>query len=182
MTSGLLGTLSFTYPWMLAGLAALPVIWLLLRLTPPRPQTVPFPPASLLLGLRGKREDPDPQPLVADPAADACRRGVSSPPWPARSSSRNRLQRRRSRSRSSWWWTMAGRRPAAGPSGNPSPSSFHRLCEESGQTLYLIPTAGPAAPLSPLTPEDFRQRFASLAPEPFSGRPCRRGPANREGA
>ena len=41
--------------------------------------------------------------------------------------------------------------------------------EESGQSLYLIPTAEPAEPLSPLTPEDFRQRFASLAPEPFQG-------------
>jgi hypothetical protein len=58
MTSSFLGTLSFAYPWLLAGLLALPAIWLLLRLTPPRPQTVPFPPASLLLGLRANEKTP----------------------------------------------------------------------------------------------------------------------------
>ncbi len=56
MMSGFLSTLSFTYPWMLAGLAALPAIWLLLRLTPPRPHAVAFPPAALLLGLKGNEK------------------------------------------------------------------------------------------------------------------------------
>src|SRR3974377_1061280 len=50
--------LSFSSSWILAGLAALPLIWWLLRLTPPRPETVPFPPASLLLGLRAKEKTP----------------------------------------------------------------------------------------------------------------------------
>ena len=38
MMGGFPGILSFTSPWMLAGLLALPAIWLLLRLTPPRPR------------------------------------------------------------------------------------------------------------------------------------------------
>ena len=74
MMSGFLGTLSFTYPWMLAGLAALPVIWLLLRLTPPRPRTVAVPAGFASARIAWQREDPDPQPLVADTAAYAGRR------------------------------------------------------------------------------------------------------------
>src|SRR5262249_35049496 len=51
-------SLSFSSTWILAGLAALPLIWWLLRLTPPRPETVPFPPASLLLGLHAREKTP----------------------------------------------------------------------------------------------------------------------------
>jgi hypothetical protein len=43
------------------------------------------------------------------------------------------------------------------------------LAEENRQVLYLIPAAGPKAPLTPLTPAEFRKRFASLAPQPFPG-------------
>src|SRR5271166_1030370 len=58
MIAGFTGAMTFASPWILAGLAALPVIWWLLRLTPPRPETVPFPPASLLLGLRARERTP----------------------------------------------------------------------------------------------------------------------------
>ena len=33
-----LGSLAFASPWLLAALAVLPVIWLLLRVTPPAPR------------------------------------------------------------------------------------------------------------------------------------------------
>ena len=46
-----LGAISFATPWALAALALLPVIWWLLRFTPPRPEKVRFPPFRLLLGL-----------------------------------------------------------------------------------------------------------------------------------
>ena len=42
-----LGTLGFLSPWLLAALAALPAIWWLLRLTPPTPHRVVFPPTRL---------------------------------------------------------------------------------------------------------------------------------------
>ena len=51
-----IGALSFLAPWALAGLAALPVIWWLLRLTPPAPTRVRFPPFRLLLGLVSREE------------------------------------------------------------------------------------------------------------------------------
>ncbi|MBV9912156.1 MAG: BatA domain-containing protein, partial [Sinobacteraceae bacterium] len=50
--------LSFGAPWILAGLAVLPAIWWLLRITPPAPQRVPFPPLALLRGLSAREETP----------------------------------------------------------------------------------------------------------------------------
>ena len=43
-----LGFLSFATPWALAALIALPALWWLLRLTPPRPRRQIFPPLVLL--------------------------------------------------------------------------------------------------------------------------------------
>jgi Domain of unknown function (DUF4159)/Aerotolerance regulator N-terminal len=57
-----LSTLSFATPLALWGLALLPVIWWLLRFTPPRPQTVKFPPLRILLSLQSKEETPDKTP------------------------------------------------------------------------------------------------------------------------
>jgi len=53
-----LGSLAFASPWLLAALAALPVIWWLLRVTPPAPRRIAFPPLRLLLGLRPREETP----------------------------------------------------------------------------------------------------------------------------
>src|SRR5581483_10572778 len=50
--------LSFGVPWILATLAVLPAIWWLLRVTPPLPRRVVFPPLRLLLGLERKEETP----------------------------------------------------------------------------------------------------------------------------
>jgi uncharacterized protein DUF4159/aerotolerance regulator-like protein len=50
--------LSFTAPWILAGLIVLPAIWWFLRVTPPAPQRVPFPPIRLLRGLTVTEEAP----------------------------------------------------------------------------------------------------------------------------
>lgn len=51
MIQGLLGPLTFLNPWVLAGLAFLPVLWFLLRVTPPAPKRMTFPPARFLAGL-----------------------------------------------------------------------------------------------------------------------------------
>ncbi|MDP7547386.1 MAG: BatA domain-containing protein, partial [Alphaproteobacteria bacterium] len=58
-----LGAIALTAPWMLLGLAALPLIWWLLRITPPLPRRVRFPPVRILLGLRGEEETPAATPL-----------------------------------------------------------------------------------------------------------------------
>jgi hypothetical protein len=50
--------LAFTVPIALVALAALPVLYYLLRVTPPRPTSVPFPPLKLILDLEPKDETP----------------------------------------------------------------------------------------------------------------------------
>src|SRR6185437_14516350 len=51
-----LGSLAFASPWLLAALAALPVIWWLLRVTPPAPRRIVFPAIRLLIGLVPREE------------------------------------------------------------------------------------------------------------------------------
>lgn len=54
--------LSFTSPWILLGLAALPAIYYLLRFVPPRPETISFPPTKLLMGLVPDQRTPSQSP------------------------------------------------------------------------------------------------------------------------
>lgn len=58
----MINTLSFITPLALWGLLALPVIWWLLRFTPPRPQSIKFPPLRILLSLQSKEETPNKTP------------------------------------------------------------------------------------------------------------------------
>ncbi len=48
----------FATPWVLAALVLLPVLWWLLRATPPAPRAQSFPAIRLLAGLRPKEETP----------------------------------------------------------------------------------------------------------------------------
>ncbi len=52
------GALSFAAPWILLALAALPVLWWLLRAVPPAPVRVAFPAIRLLFGLPQREETP----------------------------------------------------------------------------------------------------------------------------
>jgi hypothetical protein len=54
----LFSQLSFGAPWVLAGLLALPVLWWLLKVTPPQPRRIAFPPLRLLLGLKNEEQTP----------------------------------------------------------------------------------------------------------------------------
>ena len=53
-----LGLLGFTQPWLLMAAAALPALWLLLRVTPPAPRRVTFPPFLFLAGLLSRERTP----------------------------------------------------------------------------------------------------------------------------
>ncbi len=57
-----LGPLAFAAPWALAALIALPALWMLLRATPPAPQTVVFAPIRLLQQLARTPETPQTTP------------------------------------------------------------------------------------------------------------------------
>jgi hypothetical protein len=50
--------LAFTVPFVLIALAGLPALYFLLRITPPRPRRIPFPPLRLILDLVPKEETP----------------------------------------------------------------------------------------------------------------------------
>ncbi len=50
--------LGFAEPLVLIGLVTLPALWLLLRLIPPRPRRIDFPPTRLLLEIAPREETP----------------------------------------------------------------------------------------------------------------------------
>ena len=50
--------LAFTIPAVLAALAVLPALYWLLRVTPPRPRQIPFPPLRLILDVKPREEKP----------------------------------------------------------------------------------------------------------------------------
>src|SRR6516225_4708333 len=58
-----LGSLAFVSPWLLVVLGALPIIWWLLRVTPPAPRRIAFPALRLLLGLVPREVTPARTPL-----------------------------------------------------------------------------------------------------------------------
>ena len=58
-----LGSVAFASPWLLVAIAALPIIWWLLRVTPPAPRRISFPAIRLLLGLAPREETPAHTPL-----------------------------------------------------------------------------------------------------------------------
>ncbi|WP_333793401.1 DUF4159 domain-containing protein [Hyphomicrobium sp.] len=53
-----LGALAFLNPWLLAGLASLPLIYWLLKTVPPRPKQVEFPATRILVGLENEEKTP----------------------------------------------------------------------------------------------------------------------------
>ena len=50
--------LSFAEPLLLLGLLSLPLLWWLLRVMPPRPRRIEFPPTRLLFDIAPKEETP----------------------------------------------------------------------------------------------------------------------------
>ncbi|MBV8736821.1 MAG: DUF4159 domain-containing protein [Alphaproteobacteria bacterium] len=57
------GSLAFASPWLLTALLGLPIIWWLLRVTPPAPRRIVFPAIRLLLGLVPREVTPARTPL-----------------------------------------------------------------------------------------------------------------------
>jgi len=54
---------SFLAPWVLLGLLSLPLIWWLLKVTPPAPKKTVFPPLRILAGVETEEETPNATPL-----------------------------------------------------------------------------------------------------------------------
>ncbi len=70
--------LTFAEPLLLLGLLSLPVLWWLLRVMPPRPRRIEFPPTRLLFDIRPKEETPSRTPWWLTAVAPG-RRGAGHP-------------------------------------------------------------------------------------------------------
>lgn len=168
MIGSLLAT-SFAAPWVLLALAALPLLWWLLRVTPPAPRREVFPAIRLLLGLTANAETPAHTPLwllmlrmfaaalvivgLARPILDAGGRLSASGPlllviddgWA---------------SAAAWGTRMAA-----------AQSALDRA-ERGGRGAALLTTApgedGAVPALTPVLPvADLRPRVAALRPKPW---------------
>jgi hypothetical protein len=154
--------LGFTSPLLLLALAALPILWWLLRLVPPRPRRITFPPTRILFDIEPKEETPARTPwwltalrlLLAALIVIAAAGPIWNPP-------------------------PAGTR-ASGPtillidSGWPSAASWReRLrtaaaiiarAEAEGRPLALLASGAPSKDASLLRPGEAREALRLLAP------------------
>ena len=77
--------LTFAAPLALAALVGLPALWFLLRVTPPRPRRIAFPPLKLVADLMARRQTPARTPpwllILRLAAAAALILAVSGPVW-----------------------------------------------------------------------------------------------------
>ncbi|MEK9671188.1 MAG: DUF4159 domain-containing protein [Rhodospirillaceae bacterium] len=171
-----LGALTFTAPPALAALASLPVIWWLLRLTPPAPTRVRFPPLRLLLGLVTREEPSSTTPLwliiLRLAIATILILAASGPLW----------------DQSTEW---QGKGPMLlvvddGWSAAPGWPDRQRLIQQltdqagrDGRPVHLLSTASPSPSLAPhrvmsLSGRNARELAAGLQPRPW--------PSDRPGA
>ncbi|MFD1696305.1 DUF4159 domain-containing protein [Roseibium aestuarii] len=160
--------LAFASPWMLLALASLPAIWWLLRLTPPRPQEITFPPLRLLLDIFRHEEMPSRSPwwltLLRLCLAALVILALAGPIWqPTRGLPDDGdgpvllvLDN---------GWTSAGawdRQVALA-------DTLLAEAERSGRTVMLGATAdGPAQALEPTSAAEAREHLRALQPRPWA--------------
>jgi hypothetical protein len=158
-------SLSFAAPWLLGALALLPVIWWILRVTPPAPRRVAFPAIAFLLGSERQEETPAHTPLwllilrlligalliigLAGPVLNAKKPLGGARPlliaidngWPAAAN----------------WATIQ--------------SAAMDLADDAartGQPVILLRTApGPAQSLTPIAPVRAKSLLQAMTPEPW---------------
>ena len=161
-----IGAIGFLQPWVLAALAALPAIWWLLRLTPPSPQVVVFPPTRLLKDLKTTEETPAHSPwwltllrmLLAALLIFALARPVLNPDRQGFTGEGPLLLVIDNGWASAAHWPE--RREAI-------EAAIERAGRDS-RTVLLAFTA-PGQPISdPMSPEQARERVGGMMPEPYA--------------
>ncbi len=158
--------LAFASPLVLFALAALPALWWLLRLVPPRPRRVRFPPTRILMDIAPKEETPANSPwwltLLRLLLAAIIILAMAGPLWNPPAA------------------TSGGRGPVLllMDDGWPSAASFEQRqrvageivasAESAGRAVALVPTARPVIDIALETPSSVRERLRSLEPQPHT--------------
>ncbi len=159
--------LSFASPLILVALAALPLIWFLLRATPPAPKRTRFPAFMILRQLTTPEETPDRTPwwllLLRLILAAMVIIGLASPvlnaPAPTTSTGPLVLVVDDSWAAAQHW---AARRDAI--------RNAAAEAAQSGRSLFLATTSPEKSPTAwaPITPEQAQTAAEALTPQPFS--------------
>jgi hypothetical protein len=161
-----LGAIGFLQPWILLGLASLPAIWWLLRLTPPSPHHVVFPPTRLLKDLKSTEETPAHSPwwltalrmLLAALIVLALARPVLNPDRQSFTGTGPLLLVIDN------GWAAASHWPERREAID---AAIDRAGSD-GRTTVLAPSA-PGDPLTgPVAAEQARERAAGLTPQPYA--------------
>ncbi|SHO62414.1 N-terminal double-transmembrane domain-containing protein [Pseudoxanthobacter soli DSM 19599] len=158
--------LGFAAPAVLGALALLPVIWWLLRLTPPRPRRVAFPPTRLLADLARREETPAHSPwwlvLLRLALAAALIVALAGPMWrptPGLGAGSGPLL------------LLVDNGWAAGPDWEAREKAAEEAidgAERDGRAVSLVATAeGTRQDFAPTTAAAARERLAALAPRPW---------------
>lgn len=155
--------LGFTAPLVLSALLLLPVIWWLLRLTPPRPRQVTFPPTRLLVDIEKREETPEKSPwwltLLRLLIAAALIFALSGPVWrPAADTVPN----------SGPLWLLVDNGWSAASSWPETQKLAERLLDTAGQrgtpVLFAATADGANQSLTPETAAAARDRLRALEP------------------
>lgn len=163
------GTLSFTAPWLLAALAALPVLWWVLRVTPPAPKRERFAAIQFLLNAVRQEETPAHTPpwllILRLLIAALIIAGLAGPVLNAQAPTNAR-----------------GQLALIIDNGWPAAANWARIkraaltelehAEQSGDPVVLVRTAPAAAQsFAPMAPARARAIVQAMEPEPW--RPTR---------
>ncbi|MEJ1160790.1 DUF4159 domain-containing protein [Prosthecomicrobium sp. N25] len=159
--------LAFTAPWVLGALVLVPAIWWLLRLTPPRPREVSFPPTRLLLEIIKREETPSRSPwwltLLRLTLATLLILALAGPVW-------RPLARTDSGTGPLWivldnGWGSASRWDQIRPIAD----RLIGQAGDDGRPVALIATAeGATQPVEPTGAAEQRTRLAALEPRPWA--------------
>lgn len=166
-----LGPIAFAAPWLLAALPALPVLWWLLRVTPPAPRRITFPALRLLRDLLPPEETPARTPwwllLLRLLAAALVILGLARPvlgPGAAGAAGEGTLLLAIDDG-----WAAAADWPARMAAAG---AALDRAGREGRRAalLGIAPAETGEAPrvLGPMPAEDLRARLAALRPKPWA--------------
>jgi hypothetical protein len=158
--------LGFAEPLVLLGLASLPVLWWLLRLVPPRPRRISFPPTRMLFDIAPKEETPSRTPwwltLLRLTLAALLILAAAGPLWnPPLATSQSRVPLALLIDDG---WTAA----AAWDARMRTVEDLISRAETDSRAIVLIPLSEPTRDLSLETAGAARVRARKLSPKPHA--------------